>query len=69
MMNASKTLNYALYSDTARTKNWGNTVSTDTVTGTGSGGPQAITVCGQIPASQNPVPGSYTDTVTAILTY
>jgi spore coat protein U-like protein len=69
MMNASQALNYALYSDSARTKNWGNTVSTDTVTGTGSGTSQLITVYGQIPGGQKPVPGSYTDTVTATLYY
>jgi spore coat protein U-like protein len=69
MMNGSKTLNYSLYSDSGRTKNWGNTVGTDTLTGTGSGTAQSLTVYGQIPAGQKPVPGSYTDTITATLTY
>jgi spore coat protein U-like protein len=69
MMNGSNTLNYTLYSDSARTKNWGNTVGTDTVAGSGSGANQSLTVYGQIPASQRPVPGSYTDTIIATLTY
>lgn len=69
MKNGSNTLNYSLYSDSGRTKNWGNTVGTDTVTGTGSGGPQSLTVYGRIPSGQMPVPGSYTDSVIATLTY
>ncbi len=63
------TLSYALYSDTAHTVNWGNTVGTDTVTGTGNGAAQALTVYGLITAGQYPSPGSYTDTVTATVTY
>jgi spore coat protein U-like protein len=69
MMNGSKSLSYALYSDTGRTRNWGNTVGTDTVVGTGSGSAQILTVYGQVPAGQKPAPGSYADTVTATLTY
>lgn len=62
-------LNYALYSDSSRTVNWGNTVSTDTVAGTGNGTAQAITVYGKIPAGQYLAPGSYADTITATVTY
>jgi spore coat protein U-like protein len=69
MMNGAKTLNYTLYSDSGRSKNWGKTVGTDTVAGTGSGSNQSLTVYGQIQAVQTPVPGSYTDTITATLTY
>jgi spore coat protein U-like protein len=69
MVNGSKTLGYALYSDSVRTKNWGNTVGTDTVAGTGSGSAQTLNVYGQVPAGQTPVPGSYADTITATLTY
>lgn len=63
------TLNYALYRDSARSNNWGSTIGTDTVTGTGSGLTQTLTVYGQIPASQTPLAGSYSDTVTVTLTY
>ena len=69
MMNGSKTLNYALYSNIGRTINWGNTVATDTVPGTGSGAPQSLTIYGQVPSGQKPVPGSYADTVTATITF
>ena len=63
------TLNYALYRDTGRTQNWGSTIGTDTMTGTGTGLTQTLTVYGQIPASQTPLAGTYTDTVTVTLTY
>ena len=65
----ANTLTYTLYSDSARTVLWGNTIGTNTVAGTGTGVFQTLTVYGQIPASQNVQPGNYTDTVTATLTY
>ena len=65
----SVVLNYSLYSNSARTTNWGMTVGTDTVSGTGNGAAQAITVYGQIPSGQLVAPGSYTDTITASITY
>jgi len=66
---ASSLLNYRLFSNSGRTTNWGNTVGTDTVAGTGSGAAQSLTVYGQIPAGQLVRPGNYTDTITATLTY
>lgn len=66
---ASALLSYALYSNAGRTVNWGQTVSTDTVAGTGSGSAQGITVYGSIPAGQYVTPGAFTDTVTATVTY
>lgn len=69
MANGSNFLNYQLFRDSARTQNFGSTVGTDTVGGTGSGLAQLITIYGQIIASQNAATGSYTDTVTATLTY
>ncbi len=62
-------LNYKLFSDSAYAKNWGNTVGTDTVPGTGDGAAQSLTVYGQIPAGQFVRPGSYADTIIATLTY
>ena len=62
-------LNYGLYSNSSRTTNWGMTVGTDTVAGTGNGAAQPITVYGQIPANQLVAPGSYADTITATITY
>lgn len=63
------TLNYGLYQDAARTTNWGNTVGTDTEPGTGTGASQSLTVYGRIPAGQFVQAGSYTDIITATITY
>ncbi|MFJ3056211.1 spore coat U domain-containing protein [Herbaspirillum sp. NPDC087042] len=63
------TLNYALYRDSGYTNNWGTTIGTDTMAGTGSGLTQTLTVYGQIPAAQTPLAGAYSDTVTVTLTY
>ncbi len=65
----SALLNYKLFSNSAYTTNWGNTVGTDTVAGTGNGVAQSLTVYGQVPAGQLVRPGSYSDTITATLTY
>ncbi len=63
------TLNYALYQNSGLTTNWGNTAGTDTVSGTGNGAAQTLTVYGQIAGGQFPAAGSYTDTVTATVYY
>lgn len=63
------TLAYALYSNAGRSTNWGSTVGTDTLAGTGTGLPQTVNVYGRIAAGQYPAPGIYTDTVTVTLTY
>ena len=62
-------LAYALYSDAARTVNWGNTIGTDTVHAVGNGAVQTATVYGQIPSGQHPTPGAYADTITVTLTF
>ena len=62
-------LAYSLYSDSARSVNWGQTVGIDTVSGTGSGSAQSLTVYGLPPATQYVNPGNYTDTITATVTY
>ena len=69
MKNGANLLNYSLFSNSGMTTNWGNTVGTDTVTGTGSGASQSLTVYGQVPAGQYVTPGSYSDTITATVTY
>lgn len=61
-------LNYSLFSDSGRTINWGNS-SGSWVFGIGTGGAQTLTVYGQIPAIQNTVSGTYTDTVIATVNY
>ena len=62
-------LNYAMYQDSGHSTNWGQTVGTDTETGTGNGSAQTITVYGVVSASQFVSPGSYSDTITATVTY
>jgi spore coat protein U-like protein len=62
-------INYALYSDSGRTTNWGNTVGTDTVAATGNGSGQAYTVYGRVPPQTTPAPAGYTDTITVTVTY
>jgi spore coat protein U-like protein len=62
-------LMYSLFKDAARTTNWGNTVGTDTLSGTGTGAAQLLNVFGRIPGSQTPAPGSYTDTILVTLTF
>lgn len=70
MTDGSNTLNYNLYTSTARTSVWGDgTGATLTISGTGSGSLQSLTVYGRVPASQNVPVGSYADTVTATITF
>lgn len=63
-------LGYKLFRDSGHLLNWGNTVGTDTVAGTGTGIAQPLTVYGQAPALQTgKPPGNYSDTITATITY
>ena len=66
---SSATVAYALYQDSALTKNWGKTSGTDTVTGTGSGGAQSLIVYGQVAPQASPAPGSYADVVNVTVSY
>lgn len=66
---ASALLSYGLYSNAGYSTNWGQTIGTDTVTGTGNGSAQALTVYGQVAAGQYVAPGAYTDTITVTVTY
>jgi spore coat protein U-like protein len=59
---------YQLFSDAARTINWGNSAGTNWVSGTGTGAAQTYTIYGRIPGRQNDPSGSYTDTITASVT-
>lgn len=60
-------IGYSLFSDAARTVNWG--LTSNTVAGTGNGVVQAIPVYGRLPAGRYVKPGTYTDTITATITY
>jgi spore coat protein U-like protein len=57
-------LNYSLYQDAARTVVWGNTNGSNTLSGTGSGVTQALTVYGRVFSGQSAALGNYQDTIT-----
>jgi spore coat protein U-like protein len=69
MVSGAQVLNYQLYSDSARSKIWGNTTGTDTVTGTGTGLAQDHTVFGSVPTAQVVPAGDYADTITVRIYY
>ncbi len=69
MANGGALLNYSVFSDPARTVNWGDTVGTDTVSGVGGGGVNPHSVYGRIPTGQFVATGAYSDTVTITVTY
>ncbi len=62
-------LAYGLFQDAAHSVNWGDTVGTDTESGTGTGAVQTLTVFGRLPGSQFVGPGAYSDTITVTLTF
>jgi spore coat protein U-like protein len=65
----SSLLGYSLRPSTGGAVNWGHTLGVDTVSGTGSGSVQTLSVFGQIPAQQSVQNGPYTDTITVTITY
>jgi len=62
-------VNYSLFRDAPMTLNWGQTIGTDTLAGTGNGSAQPYQVYGQIPAQTTPAPDTYNDTITVTVTY
>ena len=66
---SADTLSYALFQDSGRTTNWGDTIGTDTVSGAGDGVVQTLTVYGRVPAAQFVETGAYEDTITVTLTF
>ena len=70
MSSGANRLNYGLYSDSGRTTNWG--ASTGALAGNGAGltTENTVTVYGKIPKNQyGPGIGSYSDSITATVTY
>ena len=65
----SNTLTYSLYSDTGHSTVVGNTIGTNTISGTGTGTATTTMIYGLIPGGQYVTPGNYADTVMAIITY
>lgn len=63
-------IGYQLYVDAAHTTVWGDgSGSTGTVSGTGTGQQQNLTVYATVPPQSSPVPGVYSDTITATISF
>lgn len=72
MANGANLLNYALYTNDARSTVWGTAADATTVkyAGTGTGSAQANTIYGRVPSGQTTLPaGSYADTVTVTVAF
>ncbi len=67
---STKTLNYVLYTDAARTTLWGDGTSGAAISTVGTGSEQARTIYASVPTGQNDAAlGSYSDSVTVTVTY
>lgn len=67
---ATKTLNYQLYVDEARTNAWSDSVSGNVISGTGAASDDTRTVYASILSGQSAANvGSYSDSVTVTVTY
>lgn len=62
-------LNYQLYMDGGRSQVWGMVPGSSMMAGVGTGALQNIPVYGRIPALQEPIDGSYGDTVVVTVEY
>lgn len=63
-------MNYQLFSDSARSSNWGSGAAAVAGTGNGLGNTNTHTVYGRIPKGQTDVGvGTYTDTITVTVAY
>jgi spore coat protein U-like protein len=65
----AKGLKYSLSRDAGRTQNWGDRPGTDTVSGTGTGIAQLLTVYGRVDRNQNAGAASYLDIIRATITF
>ncbi len=67
---SGKYLDYELYTDSARSTEWGNTVGTDTINNpSASAGGNDETVYGRIPGGQYVAAGTYSDTINVTITF
>jgi spore coat protein U-like protein len=70
MSKGSETVTYGLYKDAARSQVWGDAGTPgSTVSGTGTGLVQTLSVYGRVPPQATPSPGTYSDTVIVTVTY
>lgn len=59
---------YDLYKDAARSQQWGASIGTNTLGGTGTGSAVAVQIYGGVPSANSPA-GTYNDIVNATITY
>ncbi|GAB7129739.1 spore coat U domain-containing protein [Silvimonas sp. JCM 19000] len=70
LKSGSNVVHYQLYSDSARTTVWGDgTSGAPTLGKTGTGGIQSWPVYARIPVQTTPATGTYTDTITATVSF
>jgi spore coat protein U-like protein len=69
MSAGAQTVTYGIYRDASHSLPWGNTVGTNTSSGTGSGLSTSYTGYGRVPAQTTPAPATYTDTVVVNVKY
>ncbi|MBB6096289.1 spore coat protein U-like protein [Povalibacter uvarum] len=70
MSSGTNTLSYQLYANAARTSIWADgSGGSQTVGGTGTGVPVALTVYGRLAGQSATAPGDYASVVTATITY
>jgi spore coat protein U-like protein len=65
----STLLKYELLQGSYTGSNWGDSKASNWASGTANGTVQSLTVYGKIPAGQSVAQGTYTDTITATITY
>lgn len=70
MQNGTNTVGYQLYQDSAHSLVWGSTTGAggNVYAGVGTGSAQSVSVYGLVSSANSPA-GSYTDTVTATVSY
>jgi spore coat protein U-like protein len=68
MLKGGEFVIYGLYQDSARTQGWGDTAGA-MPTGTGTGLTDTYTVYGRVMPQATPSAGTYSDTVTVVITY
>jgi len=69
MVNGANKLGYTLYRDSNRTLLWGQTVGTDTLSGTGTGAAATVNVYGRVAIAQTAIAGAYQDTVVVTVSW
>lgn len=69
MDSGSDTVDYILSMDGTHATNWGNAVGTDTYSATGTGSLQAVPIFARVPIQTSPAAATYSDTITATVTF